>query len=393
VSRVKGWVTLFVMGTGLFVVSPLLPSIARELSVSEGEAGWTVTAFALGYLLGGPVLGSLADRYGPAPVLASALGVFAAANVAIGFAPDLGPMLLFRAVAGLAASGVTPSVYALVGASAPEGRRATSLAVITSGLLAALAAGAPGGALLSSTVSWRGVFVGLGCVSAIVLAVDLHGRDPRAGRSGRARRPGGDGIAWNLALVPRLRAVSVTGLWAFAVYGLYTYLGVGLAANPHASPTVIAVVLAVFGIGAVVGNLVGGVLADRSGGLRVTVASLGGLAALEVVLGHVVHRDPTLLAVVTGLFAMVAYPYFTAHQLRLLAGFPDAAGAILAWNNTALYCGILLGSSVGAQLLPRTSFSVLGWVLAAAALVGALVASWAVPAPATVDASAPTKPR
>jgi predicted MFS family arabinose efflux permease len=381
VGRAEGWLTLFVMGTGLFVVSPLLPSIASELAISEGRAGWTVTAFAVGYLLGGPRLGSLADRHGPRPVLAAALGVFAIANLATGFAPNLASMLLCRAVAGLAASGVTPSVYAMVGAGAPQGRRATWLGVITSGLLVALAAGAPIGALLSSAIGWRGVFAGVGGVSAVVLAIGLHrayGR--RAVRAGPPRRTSADRITGRLGLA-RLRAVSLTGLWAFAVYGLYTYLGVGLDENPHASPTVVAVTLAGYGAGAVAGNVVGGVLADRFGGLRVTVASLAGLAALEVVLGNAVHRTPILLVIVAVLFALAAYPYFTAHQVRLLAGFPEATAAVLAWNNTALYGGIMLGSAVGAQLLARTSFPVLASVLAAAALIGALAAAWAIPAP------------
>ena len=69
----------------------------------------------------------------------------------------------------------------------------------------------------------------------------------------------------------------------------------------------------------------------------------------------------------------------SSHQLRLLAAFPDASGTLLAWNNTALYVGILVGSALGAQIMSVASFSVLAWVLWAAAATGSLVSTRALP--------------
>jgi MFS transporter, DHA1 family, putative efflux transporter len=372
-SRTRGWATLFVIGTGAFVVSPLLPSIATDLAISKGAAGWTITVYAFAYIVVGPRLGTLADHYGPQTVLATSLGVFAAANLAAGLAPDLPVLLVCRALAGGAAAGVTPSVYALVGASAPDDRRATWMAATTSGLLIALAVGAPAGALLSSALGWHGVFLCVGGLAAAVLVVELRQADD--GRPARSLpdQPGNAGLARTLP------AVSTTGLWAVSVYGLYTYLGVGLAESAHLSPTVTAVGFAVYGAGAVIGNLLGGVVADRHGGRPVTVVSLVALAATEMLLGGAIHRSPVLVVVVLGLFALAAYPYFTAHQVRLLAAFPDARGAVLAWNNTALYGGILVGSAVGGHLLTATSFSVLAWTLSGAAVIGALATTRAVP--------------
>jgi predicted MFS family arabinose efflux permease len=119
----------------------------------------------------------------------------------------------------------------------------------------------------------------------------------------------------------------------------------------------------------------------------VTVVSLVALAAAEMLLGGVMHRSPALLIVVLGLFAVAAYPYFTAHQVRLLEGFPDAKGTVLAWNNTALYAGILAGSAVGGHLLTTTSFSVLALSLGSAAVIGALATRRAVPDRPSVHAT------
>ncbi|MGH3401096.1 MAG: MFS transporter, partial [Streptosporangiaceae bacterium] len=154
ITRLTGWLTLFLVGTDLFVISPLLPRIASSLNVSPALAGLTVTVFALAYLAGGPALGALADRHGHARVLTAALLLFAGANLATGFSASLAALLAARAVAGLAASGITPSVYALISAAAPAERRATWLATVTSGLLLALVTGAPAGSLLGSALGW-----------------------------------------------------------------------------------------------------------------------------------------------------------------------------------------------------------------------------------------------
>jgi predicted MFS family arabinose efflux permease len=360
--------------------------VAADLAVSEGAAGWLVTCFALGYIVGGPPLGALADRRGPRRVLVGALGLFAAANLATAVAPNLWWLLLCRGVAGAAAAGVTPAVYAIVGASAPAARRATWLAVTTSGLLSALAIGAPVGALLASAVGWREVFLGVGALAAVVGVAHRPGPGDVRGHAGRQRV----GIPY----AARVRAVSTTGLWAVAVYGLYTYLGAGLADR---APGVVAVALAVYGVAAVAGNLAGGVLADRYGGVRVSVTSLATLAALEGALALVIDGDAILVVTLLGLLAVAAYPYFTAHQTRLLAAFPTATAAMLAWNNTALYVGILAGSALGAQVMSvagssgedgRSGFAVLASVLWLAAAVGALVSPWAVTRPAQVSSAA-----
>jgi len=384
VGRSRGWATLFVVGTGTFVVSPLLPSMARDLAISESAAGWTITVFALAYIVVGPRLGFLANRYGPRAVLAASLGVFAAANLATGLASDFSVILLCRVLAGVAAAGVSPTVYALVEASAPDSRQATWMAVITSGLLAALAVGAPAGALLSSAVGWQGAFLCVGGLATAVLASELRRASYARPVRSRPEQPGHAGPT------RAIEAVSITGLWAFAVCGLYTYLGVGLEESARLSPTVIAIAFTVYGAGAVAGNVLGGVLADRHGGLPVTVVSLVALAAAELLLGGVIHRSPALLVAVLGLFALAAYPYFTAHQVCLLASFPDARGTVLAWNNTALYGGILAGSAVGGHLLTVTSFSMLAWCLASAAVIGALATRRAIPDRPSIHATTST---
>src|SRR5690349_15545677 len=272
-TRSVGWLTLFLVGTDLFVMSPLLPPITRELGVPAADGGWAVTTFAAAYLVGGPTFGSLADRTSRHRVLAIGLAVFALANLATALVESFALLLAVRAVAGLAASGVTPSVYALVGSTAPPAKRARWLAVVTSGLLTALITGAPAGTLLADVVGWRGVFVVMAVAAVLILGVILA-----AGRA-RPAVPGPEAAVAAVPTLLRLRAVSVTALWALAVYGVYTYLGTILTTVAHMTSGMLAVALACFGVGALAGNLAGGRLTDRYGGRAVSIVSLSALGS------------------------------------------------------------------------------------------------------------------
>jgi len=391
ISRAMGWLTLFLIGTDLFVMSPLLPPITRELGVPAADGGWAVTTFAAAYLVGGPSFGSLADRTSRSRVLGIGLAVFALANLATALASSFAMLLAVRALAGLAASGVTPSVYALVGGAAPPAKRAMWLAVVTSGLLTALITGAPAGTLMADVVGWRGVFVVMAIASVLILglirASAMRRRRPAAavGASGPPLEPVATAAppppgAAPVSTLLRLRAVSVTTLWALAVYGIYTYLGTILTTIAHLTSGLLAAALACFGVGAIVGNLAGGRLTDRWGGRAVSIVSLSALAVLDTVLGLTLEAPTAVLLLVLAAVALAAYPYFSAQQARLIAYQPAGSGSLIAWNNSAMYAGILIGSAVGGRVLTHVGAPALAFAAAAVAALGALTATRSTPA-------------
>lgn len=389
ISRAAGWLTLFLIGTDLFVMSPLLPSITREFGVPAADGGWAVTTFAAAYLVGGPSFGSLADRTSRSRVLGIGLAVFALANLATALAGSFPVLLAVRALAGLAASGVTPSVYALVGSAAPPAKRATWLAVVTSGLLTALITGAPAGTLMADVVGWRGVFVVMAIASVLILgfiwasAVRPRRSTAAVGALGPPPQPAAT-AAPPSATTPvstalRLRAVSVTTLWALAVYGIYTYLGTILTNIAHLTSGMLAAALACFGLGAIAGNLAGGRLTDRWGGRTVSIVSLSALAVLDTVLGLTLDAPTAVLLLVLAAVALAAYPYFSAQQARLIAYQPAGSGLLIAWNNSAMYAGILIGSAVGGRVLTHLGAPALAFAAAAVAALGALTATRSIP--------------
>src|SRR5947207_4902297 len=145
---------MFVIGSDLFVISPLLPLISADYAVPASAAGLSVTVFGVTYMLSAPALGHLADRVGRGRVLTWCLCAFGAANLLTAIAGDFTWLLATRIVAGAAAAGVSPSIYSLAGSSAPPERRATRLAIVVSGLLMSLSFGTPIGLLTAASLGW-----------------------------------------------------------------------------------------------------------------------------------------------------------------------------------------------------------------------------------------------
>ena len=162
------WVTMFLVGTELFVFSPLLPLLAVDYHISTALAGLSVTILSLrAHMFGAPILGQLCDRFGRRRVLLCSLIGFTTANWLTASAGNLLSLLIIRLLAGVAAAGISPSIYALVSSAAAPERRATWLAIVVSGLLVALALGASTGGFIGARLGWHSVFTALGGLSLL----------------------------------------------------------------------------------------------------------------------------------------------------------------------------------------------------------------------------------
>jgi predicted MFS family arabinose efflux permease len=357
-----GWLTMFVIGSDLFVISPLLPLIAADYAISPTSAGLSVTVFSLTYMLSAPLLGHIADRIGRGRVVTWCLCVFAAANLLTAVAGNLAWLLAARLLAGASAAGVSPSIYALVGGRAAAKRRATCLAIVVSGLLMSLSFGAPIGLLAATSLGWQMVFAGLGTLSLILAWAN--------------RRVWQDNRAASNPVMPssRLTAPVVaarltpTVIWSTALYAMYTYLGEGLTSLGY-SPEEIAEVILVYGCGAIFGVLAGGRMTDRLGAKLTSAIGLAGLCLCLIML-RVALDTGLLVDCAFALTSLVAQLYFPAQQVRLANEFPTHRAAILAWNNSALFLGISLGSVTGALAVSLAGFDFDLLIAAAIAIAG-----------------------
>ena len=356
------WLTMFVVGSDLFVISPLLPLIAADYAVTPAAAGWSVTVFAVTYMLSAPLLGHIADRIGRGRVLTYCLCAFGAANLLTAIAGNFSWLLVTRIAAGAAAAGVSPSVYALAGASGPPEQRASRLAIVVSGLLMSLSFGTPVGLLTAASFCWPAVFFVLGALSLLLAwanhRVWYHPATPRSGATPEER------------LTPAVVAARLapTVLWSTALYSVYTYLGEGLRVSGYSTGEIAQVIL-FYGSGAIAGTLLGGRIADRLGAKpTISIGLLGLCSSLLLLL--IALNSEMLVNCAFGLASLSAQLFFPAQQLRLANQFPHNRAAILAWNNSALFLGISLGSLVGGQVVTRGGFDIDLVMAAAIAVVG-----------------------
>jgi predicted MFS family arabinose efflux permease len=343
-----GWLTMFVIGTDLFVISPLLPLIAADYRISPSVAGLGVALFALTYMITAPLLGHVADRIGRRRMLTCCLVGFALANLLTASAANFTWLLLARLIAGAAAAGVSPSLYALVTGLAPANKRATRLALVVSGLLLSLSLGAPIGGLAGASFGWQGIFRVLSGFS-LLLALANRWVWPEDDRNSNIVAE--DHSRTMAALGGRLAPMIA---WSSALYGVYIYLGAGLALRGFSNEAIAAIIL-FYGFGAIGGVLIGGRMVDRLGARLTSSIGLIALCTCFLLVQLAIDAGMLVAFAVTATSA-AAQVFFPAQQVGLAEDFPAQRAAVLAWNNSALFLGISLGSLIGGQAISQGGF-------------------------------------
>ena len=381
------WLTMFLVGTELFVFSPLLPLLTADYHTTADIAGLSVTIFSLSYMLSCPLLGHVADRIGRLRILRYSLLVFGAANLLTAFAPDMSSLLAVRLFAGASAAGISPSIYALVGSIAPPHCRATWLAITVSGLLASLALGASTGAIVGATFGWSTIFLVFGGVSLALVRLNqwVWPFDPEV-TAGSVTIPRA-----RLAAAVLTRRLIPMALWSTGLYAVYTYLSTGLIAIGFSAGQTAQATLC-YGCGAIAGAFLGGRAADRFGIKFTGGASFAGLCACLLLLRLALDTS-TLIDPVIAVTSAIAQLFFPAQQTGLANDFPTHRGAALAWNNSALFFGIALGSLIGGKAVALGDFDTNLTLSAGIALIGWFVNNAVVPNRAPVGINRANDPQ
>jgi MFS transporter, DHA1 family, purine base/nucleoside efflux pump len=361
ISLSVGWITLFLMGTDLFVVSPLLPFISEAYRVSPETTGWMVTVFAVTYAFSAPIFGWLSDKKGRRTFIIFGLLLFVISNILTAFVSSFLWLIVSRILAGLSVASITPLIYAIIGDIAPPNRRGTWLSIVVSGHLTALWAGAPLGALLEHFLGWRSVFVVMAIIGAILAVVNFKTWEsiPKSELTKNL-------LEGNLLRI--LGSVSVTTIWAISMYAIYVYLGAALYSENRFSSSEIALAVTFYGVGAVLGSLTSGQLTDKFGARKISKSALILLTLILICLG-IFFSSGDWVYFILFIWALVGYAGFTSYQARLVVEYPNERGIVMAWNNTALYIGITIGSLVGGYVISNWGYSILPFVCSVAAII------------------------
>ncbi|MDX6346144.1 MAG: transporter, family, inner rane transport protein [Streptomyces sp.] len=365
-------ISAFGIGTTEFVMMGLLPNVADDLHTSIPTAGYLVSAYALGVVIGAPLLAALTTRMPRKTVLISLMGLFTVGNALSALAPGFGWLFAGRVLSGLP-HGAFFGVGAVVAAGMVEpARRARAVSLMIAGLTVANIVGVPVATLMGQHLGWRATFlavgvIGLAAIASIALLVPQLPAAPGAGLRGEL-------AAFRSAQVWLALGTTVFGFAAvFAVYSYITPLLTDVAGFGDSSVTL---VLALFGVGATIGNLLGGRLADRA--LRPSL--IGGLGAMAIVLALftvTAHAQwsAALTVVLLGIAAFGAGSPMMVMVMEKARHAPSlASSANQAAFNLANAGGAWLGGLVIAHGFGYTAPAVLGSALALSGLAIAITA-------------------
>ncbi len=372
-------VATFAIGTEAFVISGLLPIISSELQISMAATGQLVTAYALTYAVGSPVLAVAFNNLDRRTVLTLALGCFIISNVLAVLATSFATLLAARMLMAIGAGLCTPTAMAVaVAISSPE-RRGRAIALVTSGLTMSTVLGVPLGTWIGSLYGWRATFILVAILGTVALAGLLLGL-PRGLPRHTATLGQRLAVARHSAI---LHALLVTAFWGIGAFTVLTYLAIPLR-NLGLSPTEISLGFLIFGVAAAIGNMVGGTLADRIGPIQTLTLGLVTLMmalTLQSIALKFMAPDqarPVFLGLVffQGLGAWAFYPGQMANLVRI-----ESQGSMIALslNASAMYFGFAAGSALGGFVLTALSPTDLGWVggsSVAVAVAAVLLRGW-----------------
>lgn len=358
----------FGIGTAEFVAMGLLPDIATGFGITEPTAGHVISAYALGVVVGAPVLAAITARLPRRVLLLSLMVVFTLGNIASMIAPSYPTLVVARFVAGLP-HGAYFGVAALAAAHLMgPANRAKAVAHVLSGLTIATVLGVPVASWLGQALGWRSAFGLVVLVGVLTLAAlwfwlpeqlrTMHITSPLT-ELGALRRP----QVWLAVLV---------GMIGFGgMFAVYTYISTTMTDVAGLSRGLVPLALMVFGLGMVIGNLLGGRLADISV-VRALYVSLGTLGVLLAVFVAASHHTWSALLVLFGI-GVAGSAVGPALQTRLMDVAHDAQTLAAALNHSALNIGNATGAWVGGLVI-AAGFGYTAPAAAGAALaVGGLV--------------------
>ena len=338
---------VFVMGTSEFMLAGLLPAIATDLDVTVGTAGLLTSAFAIGMVIGAPLMAAFARRWPPREALLVCLLLFAACHVIAAVTPVFSLLLTARVLSALANAGFLAVALATATTLVSEDRKGRALAILLSGTTIATVAGVPAGALLGAAAGWRTTFwaISLLCVpAAIGIVRGVAGRRSRADAntgSPSLRAELGQLRSHRLLLAMILGALVNGGTFA-----AFTFLAPVVTDTAGLTEAWISVVLVMFGVGSFLGVTLAGRLSDTSPGL---VLAIGGpLLLLGWIALALVASVPALLVVLVLFQGMLSFGVGSTLIARVLyaaSGAPTMGGS---YATAALNIGAAAGPVLGA---------------------------------------------
>jgi DHA1 family inner membrane transport protein len=360
---------MFVQGSAELLVVGVLNLIAVDLSVSISAAGTLVTAYAVGFAIGGPILTALTIRLDRRAILVGTLSMSILANLVAVLTADYGAFLAARTVAGAVQGLFIAAAFAAGIAVVPPDRMGRAMAVVISGTAVSAALGVPLGTLVGHALGWRGsfaavvVFAAAALLATLLLVPAVPSRGAGAGSQAR------------YAFAPRVLAVLVLNFLVFgSVFAALTYIVPFLETVTGVSGALVSVFLLAYGVATAVGSFGGGRFADVNAPLTLIVGTIGLAGSLLSL--YAFGAVAPLVALAMLAWGLFAFGMAASLQYRVVSLAGPGGPLAQSLPASAINLGIAFGSFAGGWAV--SSYGAPASVVTGLTIGGiAIVAAWA----------------
>ena len=355
----------FAVGVGSFITIGILTPMSADLNMTAAEAGFVMTIYAIAYAIGSPLMVAATGGWARRSVLGGGLMLMALASVisALAETPDI--LFASRAIAALGGGVVTPVVASVAAANSAPEKRGSAMAMSFFGLSLAQVLGMPACAWVGYTFGWEVAFwvsTALALLAAILVFAVIPTRTAFQANSLRT-------LAAALGDLKSVFAVLLTSTMMGSMYIVFTYIAPILENGMGFQRDGVSLFLMIFGLGGIIGSLVGGRMVDRFGPARCVAV----IIFTQILFQPVFSLLPMPVALFFSLGILGAafgWAFMVPQQMRLINMAPERQGVTLALNAAAIYLGASIGSAIGAVVVETWGLEYLGF----AAGVGAFLA-------------------
>ena len=372
----------FAIGTTEFSPMGFLPEIARDLDISIPRAGMLISAYALGVMIGAPLMTLWLSRYSKRKALILLMAIFTIGNLLAMLAPNYLGLMGARLITSLN-HGAFFGIGSVVAASVvPKDKQASAVAMMFMGLTIANIGGVPLATWVGQHIGWRMAFCGISLLGLLTM-FSLWKALPEGQSS---QKPDVRRELKVLTRLPVVLALLTTVMSAGAMFALYTYIAPSLQSFTQASPTLITLMLVLIGVGFSIGNHLGGKFADLS--LDKTLIGFLLLLMLMMLLFPILATTAIGAALALIIWGAAAFAVVPPLQMRVMSVAHEAPGLASSVNIGAFNLGNAVGAIAGAAVLnlglSYSAVSFAGAGLSALALLLVLL-QMKIAAPQTVD--------
>lgn len=381
-------VSAFVVGTVELIVGGILDLIAADLHISVSAAGQFITIFSVAFAISAPILMNLTAKMERKKLYLYALAVFVLANLIVAFSSSYALTLSARALSAMSGSVIIVLSITMASKLVPESHRGRAIGVIYMGISGSLVLGVPIGMVIGNAYGWRAPFlliVALSLVAMICIALFLQRTQPSPAVPLRQQ----------LSTLRSSKIISGQLISFIMLTGhltLYAYLAPFVQSNFDISPTMMSVVYFMFGIAAVSGGGLGGLLSDKWGVNKTILLIVTCFSGAMFMMLLASQASIYVFMAAMMIWGGLSWALSPAQQSYLIKHAPDTVEIQLSLNNSVMHLGIATGSFIGGIVIEKSSVANNPWVGGMIALLALGCAAFSI-SRKPVDANVPAAKR